>query len=76
MMSLCKGCPDRTLCHGVCDKYLQIAIKKATERNIKIYDSLPNGWKYLGTTSFGFAWISNGKSRFGGEYEHGLLIKG
>lgn len=43
---------------------------------IKHYESIPIGWKVIKgatTAPLGYVWISNGKSRFSGEYEHGLL---
>lgn len=41
----------------------------------QIYDSLPEGWKIrkAGVAPRGYVWIWNGKSRFGGEYRHGLM---
>ena len=50
--------------------------KKYLLKTVKVYDSLPKGWKVnVGATTApnGYAWISNGKSLFGGEYEHALL---
>lgn len=44
--------------------------------NVKIYTEMPEGWTFLdGTTTapVGYRWIWNRKSRFGGEYLHGLL---
>ena len=44
---------------------------------IPVVDKLPKGWKlvYGGTTApKGYVWCYNGKSRFGGEYEH-LLVR-
>lgn len=43
---------------------------------IKILDSLPKGWKWLDgatTAPLGYRWAWNGKSRFGGEFEHALV---
>ena len=42
----------------------------------KIYDEMPEGWALIPnamTAPKGYAWIWNGKSRFGGEYQQGLL---
>lgn len=42
---------------------------------VKKFDTIPDGWKILEKTNtqpVGYVWISNGKSRFGGEYEHAL----
>lgn len=39
-------------------------------------DSIPEGWKPIRgaqTAPLGWVWICNGKSRFGGEYEHALV---
>lgn len=39
-------------------------------------DSLPDGWRYIdwaATAPRGWRWANNGKSRFGGEYEHALI---
>lgn len=50
----------------------------AKKYNITLYAELPNGWveDYKATTApKGSVWINNGKSRFGGEYKQGLLIK-
>lgn len=46
-------------------------------KGIKIYNELPEGWfinKGTLTNPNGTVWISNGKSLFSKEYEHGLLI--
>lgn len=43
---------------------------------MKILNELPDEWrKQNGATTAprGYVWVSNGKSRFGGEYENGLL---
>ena len=45
-------------------------------RGVKVYTEMPEGWvKIRGavTAPVGYIWISNNKSRFGGEYEQGLL---
>ena len=45
-------------------------------KNVDMYDSAPDGWSKLeGATTAprGYAWYSNNKSRFGGEYEHALV---
>lgn len=45
-------------------------------RGIKVLHSLPEGWKEFKSASTapnGYKWISNGKSMFGGEFEHALL---
>lgn len=44
----------------------------------QIYDSLPEGWKIRkdSIAPQGYIWIWNGKSRFGGEYRHGLMKVG
>lgn len=46
------------------------------ERDVKILDEKPEGWiKNEGATTApsGYSWYSNGKSRFGGEYENALV---
>ena len=43
---------------------------------IRIFSSLPIGWKYLDgatTAPNGFRWASNGKSRFSDDYRHALV---
>lgn len=45
-------------------------------RTVKILGEMPKGWQILegaSTAPAGYVWISNGKSRFSGEYEHALL---
>lgn len=45
-------------------------------RTVRVVDSLPDGWrvnKGATTAPRGYAWINNGKSLFGGHYEHALL---
>jgi len=46
----------------------------------KILDSLPESWRYLDIQTkingIRYEWASNGKSRFGGEYEHALIKRG
>lgn len=49
---------------------------KALIKATKIYDSLPEGWQIkegAATAPLGYVWIWNGKSRFDGEYRHGLM---
>ena len=48
---------------------------KAMIKKNKIYDSLPEGWKICkgSMPPQNHIWIWNGKSRFGGEYRHGLM---
>lgn len=39
-------------------------------------DRVPEGWKVIRgaqTAPIGWVWVCNGKSRFGGEYEHALV---
>ena len=46
------------------------------EKNVNIYDVKPEGWEKLeGATTApdGYSWYSNGKSRFGEEYENALV---
>lgn len=46
------------------------------KKEIPIYDSLPEGWRIKENTNTaprGYVWIWNAKSRFGGEYRHGLM---
>lgn len=41
-----------------------------------VFDKVPDGWKVLnGAVNHpkGLRWISNGKSRFGGDYERALV---
>jgi hypothetical protein len=49
-------------------------------KEYKILDSLPKGWIYLNNQTIlngiSYEWVSNGKSRFGGEYEHALIKRG
>lgn len=45
-------------------------------RGIKVIHCLPEGWKEFKsacTAPEGYMWVSNGKSMFGGEFEHALL---
>ncbi len=45
-------------------------------KKTRVFDKMPAGWRILeGATNLpsGYKWICNGKSRFGGEYEHGML---
>lgn len=48
------------------------------KKKIPIYDSLPEGWKIRkdSIAPQDYIWIWNGKSRFGGEYRHGLMKVG
>lgn len=42
---------------------------------IRVFETIPEGWRILDgatTAPRGYAWISNGKSHFGGEYQHAL----
>lgn len=44
--------------------------------NIPKYDTVPHGWQKINgamTAPHEYVWYSNGKSRFGGEYQHGLV---
>lgn len=46
------------------------------ERDVDILEEKPEGWiKLEGATTApnGYSWYSNGKSRFGDEYEHALV---
>lgn len=46
---------------------------------IDVLDEMPDGWsinKGAVTAPVGAKWICNGKSLFGGEYEHALLFTG
>lgn len=50
--------------------------KLMVKKEIPIYDSLPEGWRIkegANTAPRGYVWIWNVKSRFGGEYRHGLM---
>lgn len=50
----------------------------AKKNGIDIFFEIPSGWvkDYDATTApIGTVWINNRKSRFSGEYEHGLLIE-
>ncbi len=41
-----------------------------------IYKTIPDGWKILhgaATYTRDYVWVSNGKSRFSGEYKSGLV---
>ena len=45
-------------------------------KTVKVFTKLPEGWRInLGVTTapMGYTWISNGKSRLSGQYEHALL---
>lgn len=45
-------------------------------KEVKKLDELPKGWRYIEgalTAPNGWRWASNGKSRFGGDYEHALV---
>lgn len=45
------------------------------KRGVKTLNHIPDGWKRLtGAVNHppGYRWIWNGKSRFGGEFEHAL----
>ena len=45
-------------------------------QRLKIMDHIPDGWGVIGGASnapFGYVWINNRKSLFGGEYEHALV---
>lgn len=49
---------------------------RGTHKDVKKYTEMPKGWDFLkGATTApkGYEWIWNRKSRFGGEYQHGLL---
>lgn len=44
--------------------------------DVNVYDSVPEGWQQIDgavTAPHGYRWVSNGKSRFGGEYETALV---
>ena len=49
--------------------------KKVDTGNAKIYKTIPSGWQKIngGNAPAGYAWISNGKSRFSKEYEKALI---
>lgn len=40
-----------------------------------VYKKMPKGWRHCHGASAprGYTWINNGKSLFGGQYEHALL---
>ena len=45
-------------------------------KSIPIFEQLPDGWEILEgalTAPIGFAWITNGKSRFSNEFKRGFL---
>lgn len=45
-------------------------------REVEVFDTLPQGWKYLEgtlTEPLGYRWASNGKSIFSKEYEQALV---
>lgn len=47
-------------------------------KGVKVLNKAPKGWKDLkGATTApnGYKWMSNGKSLFGGEYQHALVKK-
>ena len=50
--------------------------RKIKDMGIKTISNMPKGWKEIkGASNLrGYKWVSNGKSRFSGEYEHALLI--
>lgn len=51
-------------------------IKTAESKGIAIFEKTPNGWVLLEeatTQPNGYKWYSNGESRFGGQYESGLV---
>ena len=51
-------------------------IKTFVEQGVKIFTSMPDGWKYVKgalTAPNGYKWIYNGKSIFGDEYKQALL---
>ena len=51
-------------------------IKAFADRGVKILDNPPEGWKLLENTNTEpneYRWWSNGKSLFGGQYEHALV---
>lgn len=41
----------------------------------KVFTKMPSGWRHCHGSSapIGYLWINNGKSLFGGQYEHALL---
>ena len=46
------------------------------EKDVNILEEKPDGWIKLEdatTAPKGYSWYSNGKSRFGGEYENALI---
>jgi len=50
--------------------------KKHLLKTEKVFTVMPEGWKRIsGATAAprGYCWINNGKSLFGGQYEHALL---
>lgn len=51
-------------------------IKIFVEQGVKIFTSMPDGWKYVKgalTAPNDYKWIYNGKPIFGDEYEQALL---
>jgi len=53
-----------------------MSIDGAIRRGIRLLDTPPDGWVIVpqaSTAPIGWRWWSNGKSRFGGEYESALV---
>ncbi|MDD3231655.1 MAG: hypothetical protein PHE09_20975 [Oscillospiraceae bacterium] len=51
-------------------------IKTRNGKEAPFYDAVPEGWKRIRgamTAPLGYCWIWNGKSRFGGECEQGIV---
>lgn len=53
------------------------SVENYRKRGTKVLKSIPKGWRKIRTATThpsGYSWYSNGKSRFGPDYKHALVM--